>query len=304
MNTTPILLFVGIAVIIAVFAYSISWTRKQSLVGTWVLVFPDGTSVTMQFEGEPKGGLYKQIIKREGSETREFGHWVLENLASLRLVMMATDIKEQPRFGVDTQYWVSFSNKSQIRIDGPDRPKWTLRKAANFVKIAFDAYQRYPRDKFESLNPDWWFQELSTHISSQVFSRPFVLDPERIAKMPEAVQAIYYCWEIAGEVGGNGFSKYLLDQQGHHAPFAHAGLKLVGASELVERMEAGIPHAISAGCAEFSSGTNMDWFRKFPGNPKYPTLESVDVDIYDLANDGIRDKCNAFIGKHREVFVA
>ena len=52
--------------------------------------------------------------------------------------MMATDIKDHPRFGVDTQYWVAFSNKSEIRIDGPDRPKWTFRKASDSLKIDFN----------------------------------------------------------------------------------------------------------------------------------------------------------------------
>ena len=57
---------------------------------------------------------------------------------------------------------------------------------------------------------------------------------------------------------------------------------------MLERLEAGIPHAVASESAEFGTGPDMAWFRQFRANPKYPTLQSVDVDIYDLANDGIR----------------
>jgi hypothetical protein len=138
MSTTSIIIIAVVGLIVLWFAYSLVWTTKQSLLGTWVAVLPDGERVTLQFEGELKGGTYKQLIKREGAETREFGHWIIK-LADLRLIIMATDIKDHPRFGVDTQYWVTFSNKSQITIDGPDRKKWTFRRAADIARINFDA---------------------------------------------------------------------------------------------------------------------------------------------------------------------
>jgi hypothetical protein len=138
MSTTAIIVIAAVGLIVLWFIYSLLWTTRQSLLGTWVAVFPDGQRVTLQFEGEPKGGTYKQLIKRDGAETREFGHWTIK-LTDLRLIIMATDIKDHPRFGVDTQYWVTFSNKSQITIDGPDRKKWTFRRAADIVKLDFDA---------------------------------------------------------------------------------------------------------------------------------------------------------------------
>ena len=145
---------------------------------------------------------------------------------------------------------------------------------------------------------------MAQHICLQAESPPFVTDLNRVAQLPTEVRAIYFLWLFSSEVGGNGIENYLLQQQGHHTPFVHEALKLVGAGELLERLEAGIPHAVVSESAEFSAGTNMSWFRQFHPNPKFPTLQSVDVGIYDLANDGIRDKCNGFIGAHKEVFVA
>jgi hypothetical protein len=103
-----------------------------------VAILPDATHVTLQFEGEPRGGIYKQLSKRDGSTVREFGHWTIK-LSDLRLIIMATDTKEHPRFGMDTQYWVWFANKDKIRIDGPDRPKWTFRRALGVPNIDFNA---------------------------------------------------------------------------------------------------------------------------------------------------------------------
>jgi hypothetical protein len=138
MSTTAITAIAGVCLLVLWFVWSLIWTTKQSLLGTWVAVLPDGGRATLQFEGEPKGGTYKQLVKRDGVGTREFGHWIIK-LTDLRLIIMATDIKDHPRFGVDTQHWVAFSNKSQITIDGPDRKKWTFRRAADIVKLDFDA---------------------------------------------------------------------------------------------------------------------------------------------------------------------
>ena len=137
MSTTTIVIIAVVGVLVLWFAYSFSWTAKQTVLGTWVAVLPSGERVTLQFEGEPKGGTYKQLIKRTDGEIREFGHWTLR-LTDLHLIIMATDTKDHPRFGVDTQHWVTFS-KSQFIIDGPDRKKWTCQRAADIVKLEFDA---------------------------------------------------------------------------------------------------------------------------------------------------------------------
>jgi hypothetical protein len=105
---------------------------------TWVASLPDGGQVTLQFEGEQKGGTYKQLVKRDAVETREFGHWTMKTL-ELRLIIMATDTKAHPRFGLDTQYWVNFPNKDQVTINGPERPKWHFKRAPAGLELNFDA---------------------------------------------------------------------------------------------------------------------------------------------------------------------
>ncbi len=130
-------------------------------------------------------------------------------------------------------------------------------------------YQPYPQKKFESLNRDGWFQELAQHICLQAESLPFVTDLAHVAQLPHEVRAIYFLWLFSAEAGGNGIENYLLQQQGRHTPYAHEALKLVGASELLERLEAGIPHAVASEAAEFSTGSDMAWFRQLRSNPKY-----------------------------------
>jgi hypothetical protein len=53
--------------------------------------------------------------------------------------MMATDVKEHPRFGLDTKYWVNFTNRDHVTINGPERQKWTIQRAADGIRLDFDA---------------------------------------------------------------------------------------------------------------------------------------------------------------------
>ena len=138
MNTTITVAVAVGCLIVAWCAWSFSWTAKQTLLGTWVAALADGTHVTLQFEGERKGGIYKQLTKAGGVELREFGHWTIKIL-ELRLIIMATDVEAHPRFAADTKYWVNFTSKDQVTINGPERPKWTFRRAAEGMKLDFDA---------------------------------------------------------------------------------------------------------------------------------------------------------------------
>jgi len=138
MSTPKIITVAAGCFIVAWFAWSLSWTTKQTLLGTWVAALPDGSHVILQFEGDRKGGTYKQLSKRDGIESREFGHWAIKTI-ELRLVIMAIDKKEHPRFGIDTKYWVNFTNKDRVTINGPERPKGTFQRAAAGIKLDFDA---------------------------------------------------------------------------------------------------------------------------------------------------------------------
>ena len=164
-------------------------------------------------------------------------------------------------------------------------------------------YQPFPRHKFESIKRELWFQELAEHIRPQAESQPYVTDLARAAELPQQARALHFLWMFYAEVGGNGIECFLLEPQGLFAPQAHEALRLVGASGLVERLEAGIPHALESGVAEYSAGPDVTWFRQFRTNPKYPTLQSVDADIYVLAGDDLRKKANVFIEAQRGVLV-
>src|SRR5438128_2460309 len=136
--SAPAIVGIGAAaLLVAWFTWSLSWTARQTLLGTWVATLPDGAQVTLQFEGAASGGLYKQLTKRDAVVLREFGHWTIKFLR-LRMIIMATDVKEHPRFGIDTQYWVTYKNSRQMTINGPDRHKWIFQRAAEGMKIEFD----------------------------------------------------------------------------------------------------------------------------------------------------------------------
>ncbi len=138
MQTILIIVGAVIAVVAALLILVAIWMKKQNLLGFWIAALPDGTYVTLQFEGAQKGGIYKQLTTRDAVEVREFGHWAI-NIGELRLIIMASDTEDHPRFGVDTQYWVTWEGKDRMIIDGPDRPKWALTRGKEGLRIDFDA---------------------------------------------------------------------------------------------------------------------------------------------------------------------
>jgi hypothetical protein len=109
----------------------------SKLGGIWQGKTKDGADIIIQFDGEPKGGLYRHVVVNGDLRIREFGHWTTHFLTGLRLVMMATDVKDHPRFGVDTQYVLAWLGKDRIVINGPDRSKWELERTVSLDAATF-----------------------------------------------------------------------------------------------------------------------------------------------------------------------
>ena len=84
------------------------------------------------------------------------------------------------------------------------------------------------------------------------------------------------------EAGGGGLEKFLLDGDAPLIKAAHAALKEIDQRELLTRLEAGIPHAISWD-AEFTVHDDAGWFRGFPINDAFPSFEAIDdARLYDV----------------------
>lgn len=111
------------------------WLEKQSPVGVWTTTV-DGSNVLLQFDGGPHEGSYSQVTQTPGGPSREWGHW-LSHSHLLRLIIMASDIKGHPRFGIDTEYELRYTAPDRIRIFGPDRPDIEYNRASEDQRIDF-----------------------------------------------------------------------------------------------------------------------------------------------------------------------
>ncbi len=118
--------FLVIAFILFV-RWHVRWLAQQSPVGVWVASLDTGT-VTIQFDGGPSEGLYKQLTETEDGADREFGSWAA-HLNTLELLILASDQKGHPRFGQTTQYALRYVGPTSILISGPDRPDITYERA-------------------------------------------------------------------------------------------------------------------------------------------------------------------------------
>jgi hypothetical protein len=169
-------------------------------------------------------------------------------------------------------------------------------------------YQPFPKEKFECIDRELWFQELNEHIRPQAESEPYVTDTTRACALPVEVQTIYFLRIFLQEAGGNGIQDFLLQQQGVFSKQVHEALGRVGATELVRRLEAGIPHALAAD-AEFTGDGDMAWFKRFPPVPEFPSLESVDedseeFDMYEMINHDLSSKVTEYIVTNKELLIA
>ena len=107
--------------------WHLRWLAQQSPAGVWIAQLESGT-VTIQFDDGPNEGLYKQLIKTESGSDREFGNW-FSHLGDLKLMIMATDQEDHPRFGISTDYGIRYIGPTRIAISGPDRPDLTYERA-------------------------------------------------------------------------------------------------------------------------------------------------------------------------------
>jgi hypothetical protein len=104
MQTALIVIAVVLAVIVLAFVLMVrshrAWLAKQTPAGVWRGDLPDG-HLTLEFEGGPAEGLYKQMAVTAGVTSREHGHWQ-HSSGRLQLLIMASDEKAHPGFGINT----------------------------------------------------------------------------------------------------------------------------------------------------------------------------------------------------------
>jgi hypothetical protein len=113
--------------------WHVRWLAQQSPVGVWVASLDTGT-VTIQFDGGPREGLYKQLTETEDGADREFGSWAT-HLNTLELLILASDQKGHPRFGQSTKYELKYVGPKSILIFGPDRPYLRYERAAEGTTV-------------------------------------------------------------------------------------------------------------------------------------------------------------------------
>jgi hypothetical protein len=122
-----------IIVFILFMRWHVRWLAQQSPVGVWVTSIDTGT-ITIQFDGGPSEGLYKQLTETEDRANREFGSWTT-HLNTLELLIMASDQKGHPRFGQTTKYELKYVGPTSILISGPDRPDVRYERAAEGTTV-------------------------------------------------------------------------------------------------------------------------------------------------------------------------
>lgn len=115
------------------------WLAGQSPAGVWQGAHPESGTVLAAFDGGPREGVYRELRTMGEVSTRELGHWAAQG-TQLRLLILATDVHDHPRFGVDTLYRLRYTGPQQITIDGPDRQGLKLDKAPAGTQVPIEPF--------------------------------------------------------------------------------------------------------------------------------------------------------------------
>jgi hypothetical protein len=134
-----ILLLVVIAILaLAARSYRL-WLAKQTPAGVWIGRGADGATVLVAFDGGPREGVYRELREQAETSVRELGHWAVSG-SRLRLMIMATDVPDHPRFGQDTIYRIGYKGTQQIAVNGPDRPSLELERAPPGTEVSIEPF--------------------------------------------------------------------------------------------------------------------------------------------------------------------
>jgi hypothetical protein len=137
MQTALIVISAVLAVIIVAFLLMVrshrAWLGKQTPAGAWRGDLPNG-HLTLEFEGGPGEGIYKQIAVKEGVTVREHGHWQHAS-GRLQLLIMATDQTGHPGLGISTVNTIRYVGPDEIGIEGPHRPRLIYKRVPAGVPV-------------------------------------------------------------------------------------------------------------------------------------------------------------------------
>lgn len=161
-----------------------------------------------------------------------------------------------------------------------------------------EEFKKLPGSLLQTGRAQRLFEAVWKGIAAQVEDRPFVLNSDRLAKIPVEAQTIYWLWRFQSEAGAGGFEVFVLDSLGINAPQIHAALKMIGATDLAQRLESSVALARN-GPAEFKKLPDQTWFNQFTAATDYPTLQSIDNGVFpairsltDTVAKFIRSKAN------------
>ncbi len=149
------------------------------------------------------------------------------------------------------------------------------------------------------------FEIVATKVAEQVEEPKYDINLAYIAAVPREAQAVYWLWRFICEVSLNGIEDFILQSAGMYAQQTHAALAMVGARELMRRLEAAIP--LAGPSAQFTELSDQSWFNQFQPVPEFAALESVDrpqsgETVYKVVR-GLPGLVAAFIRRNADVLI-
>ncbi len=143
-------------------------------------------------------------------------------------------------------------------------------------------FQKLPRNLLVPMRPHRLFNLVADELVRQ-FEGPTGVEADFIECAPFPAQVVYWLWRFSCEAGIGGIDVFLLNHLGIYAPQIYESLEVVGATGLMRRIEAAVPHALRSH-PDFGRLKDKSWYDQFSPVPEFPSLESVNSGVYAMIN--------------------
>lgn len=163
------------------------------------------------------------------------------------------------------------------------------------------AYERIPPKILDELDDRWLFEKVFTHVQELLGDKWFPnTNVEKLEGTPGAARTIYHLFAFQCRLMTDNMSGCVANggPNAQEIIAFHSALKAVGASDLLELLEASFTPA-RLWDADFLRDPEVGWFDQFRANPKWLSFEEINPAACAIGGDKLASLAADYIRVHR-----
>ncbi len=163
-------------------------------------------------------------------------------------------------------------------------------------------YEKLAKQDLDESNDHWLFQAVADHVHALLGQDWHPLsNVEAMPGVPASAKHVWYAWWFAAEVGGSGLASYVMNM--HFPPrlvvSTIAALEVVGAGDLAHRVRSAVALSRELEAETWLCEEDTSLIEDIQPHGDYPTMASVDADIFEIVGEPFSKLVADYIRAHR-----